>query len=210
MWEKTKGDGLTPPSNIGNLTGMAFTRFTQIRMFFLDALKDPNGDESDPWHPIQHFVNEFNANRADKIAASIYKTMDESMSPYRPRKTKTGNLPHLSYILRKPEPLGTEFKSVACAKTKIMLHLEIQKGKSVMASSAYQDELGATAACVLRMAVATKGCGRDECDRKRDIYITDSWFSSVNSTEQLHKHGMDMIGSCKTAHKFSPTKVIKC
>lgn len=204
LWEKIKGDGLTPPPDIGNLTGMALTLFSQIWKFFLEGLKNPNCDEDDPWHPIQHFVDEFNANRPRTIAASIYKTMDESMSTYRPQKTKTGNLPHLSYIFRKPEPLGTEFKSVACAKTKIMLRLEIQKGK---AESKYQREFGATAACVLRMALATKGCGQEDGERKRDIFIADSWFASVNSTEQLQKRGMDFINNCKTAHKFSPTKV---
>lgn len=76
-----------------------------------------------------------------------------------------------------------------------------------MAQCKYQRELGATAACVLHMGFATKGCGQEESERKQDIFVADSWFASVNSTEQLRKHGMDLIGNCKTEHKFSPTRV---
>ena len=35
------------------------------------------------------------------------------MSAFRPQTRKTGNLPHLSFIMRKPEDLGTEFKVTA-------------------------------------------------------------------------------------------------
>jgi hypothetical protein len=51
------------------------------------------------------------------IAASLFKLLDESMSAWCPRKTKTGGLPNISFILRKPEPLGKEFKSMACLET---------------------------------------------------------------------------------------------
>ena len=62
-------------------------------------------------------VDGFNTNRHDWVAASGRKVLDESMSAWRPQTTKTGGLPHLSFILRKPEPLGTEFKTIACAVT---------------------------------------------------------------------------------------------
>eukprot|EP00957_Ditylum_brightwellii_P075139 5710163-Ditylum_brightwellii.AAC.1 len=44
------------------------------------------------------------------VATSIWKTLDESMSVWRPQTTKTRHLPNISFIERKPEPLGTEFK----------------------------------------------------------------------------------------------------
>ena len=40
------------------------------------------------------------------IAASYLKVEDESMGEIHFRTTVKGDLPHLSYILRKPEPLG--------------------------------------------------------------------------------------------------------
>ena len=207
MFEK-KSSGITQAPNIGEKVGLALTRFNQIRWFFVEALKDPLGKEDeDSWSKIQHFLEDFNANRTRTVAASIYKTFDESMSAFRPQTSKTGNLPHLSSIPRKPESLGTELKCTSCAKTKIMLHLEIQKGKQTMARSTFQSELGATSACTLRMALTSRGCGWPEGDHKSDIFIGDSWFGSVNSAEQLWLQGLNFIGKVKNAHKFCPMKV---
>ena len=62
-----------------------------------------------------------------------------------------GNLPHLSYIFRKPEPLGIEFKTVACSVTWALLFIEVQRGKEGMKESHYQQEFGATVECTNRM-----------------------------------------------------------
>ena len=74
------------------------------------------------------------------------------MSAWRPRKTKTGGLPNLTFIKQKPEPLGSEFKAASCTKSKVMLNLELQRGKEGMSNIRYQRQLGATAACTLRLA----------------------------------------------------------
>ena len=47
------------------------------------------------------------------IATSYLKVGDESMSAIQFCTTLKGNLPHLSYIFRNKEPLGTEFNKVA-------------------------------------------------------------------------------------------------
>ena len=77
------------------------------------------------------------------------------MSAYAPQATKTGNLPHLSCILCKPEPLGTEFKVVADSVTGMLLYLEIQEGKQQMAKAKYADEKKASTACCLRLSEET-------------------------------------------------------
>ena len=51
-------------------------------------------------------------------------------------------------------------KNVACSRLGTMLHLEIQKGKEAMKKLTFQSELGGTAACMKRLAIATKGCGQ--------------------------------------------------
>ena len=57
-------------------------------------------------------------NDACKNIAAIYlKVGDESMSEIRFWTTAKGNLPHFTYILRKPDPLWAEFKTVACSVT---------------------------------------------------------------------------------------------
>jgi hypothetical protein len=65
-------------------------------------------------------------------------------------------LPHLSFIKRKPRPLGTEFKAAACGESRLMLHLEIQEGKGPMSKKPLvgASELGSNAACAMRIAMA--------------------------------------------------------
>ena len=82
--------------------------------------------------------------------------MDESMSAYRPQTTKTGNLPHLSMVERKPEDLGTELKVTADTATGMCLYLEIQKGKVAMQDVEFTNEFKATTACCVRQGKATR------------------------------------------------------
>jgi hypothetical protein len=135
LWEKAshrEGRGMTKPINYGpDGEGiMAHYRFKEVKAAFpwsfQDKSKEPRLDEGgsevveegkDSWHIIMGMVDGYNKNRHDWVAASIGKVLDESMSAYRPRTSKTGGLPHLSFILRKPEPLGTELKTIACAET---------------------------------------------------------------------------------------------
>ena len=63
------------------------------------------------------------------IVASFLKVGDESMSAIRFRLTAKGNLPHLSYIFRKPDPPGTNLNTVACYVTWALLFIEVQRVK---------------------------------------------------------------------------------
>jgi hypothetical protein len=93
--------------------------FEDIKTYFPMALADfdkrnhlhPNHD---PWYMISTLIDEFKM-----VAASIVKLLDELMSAWHPRKNKTGGLPNILFILQKPEPLGTEFKCMACSETGI-------------------------------------------------------------------------------------------
>ena len=71
-------------------------------------------------------------------------------------------------------------KNVACSRLGTMLHLEIQKVKEAMNKSTFQSELGGTAACMKRLAIAAKGCGQLTSN---DTYFSDSWFSYVKTAE---------------------------
>jgi hypothetical protein len=96
---------------------MAEYRFKQIKSCFPFAFQDKTKEAEDPWSMILLMVDGYNKNRHEWVAASARKVLDESMSAYRPQTSGTGGLPHLSFILRKREPLGTEFKSIACGVT---------------------------------------------------------------------------------------------
>ena len=62
------------------------------------------------------FIYGFNE-ACENIAASYLKVGDDSMSAIRFWTTAKWDLPHLSYIFRNPEPLGTDFNTVACYVT---------------------------------------------------------------------------------------------
>ena len=72
------------------------------------------------------------------------------MSPWQPRQTKTGGLPHLSFIARKPTPHGTEFKSSTAAGCGLLLGLEIMEGKEQMKSRPHADSIVKAGAAFLQ------------------------------------------------------------
>jgi hypothetical protein len=82
--------------------------------------------DGDPWWQFATPIDGLNDVRLNKISNSLWDILDESMSSYHPRTTATGSLPNISFILRKPEPLGTEFKCAACPIIGIMKCLDIQ------------------------------------------------------------------------------------
>ena len=89
-------------------------------------------------------------------------------------------------------------KNAACLMLGAMLHLEIQKGKEAMNMSKFQKYLGVTTACMKRLDITNKGCGQLTSN---DTYFSDSWFSSVKTTEEVMASGVEYCGTVKTIHK---------
>jgi hypothetical protein len=89
--------------------------FEDINTYFPSVFADLDKRNSalDPWCMLSNLIDEFNKNRSTVIAAPFIKVLDELMSAWHPRKNKTEGLPNISFILQKPEPLGTEFKCIA-------------------------------------------------------------------------------------------------
>jgi hypothetical protein len=96
--------------------------------------------------------DDFNQARRDRFARGRPITEDESMSGWCPQTTATGGLPNLSFIPRKPVPLGTEVKSACCATTGVMVYAELMKGKDAMKVADFAGEFGVNAAIALRVS----------------------------------------------------------
>ena len=79
------------------------------------------------------------------------------MSVIRFSTTAKGNLPHFSYIFRKMEPLGTEFKNIACYFTGDLIFIEIQREKEGTNNSKYHLQLRAKVSCTKIILEVTKG-----------------------------------------------------
>ena len=144
---------------------------------------------TDEWWRAKHLFDGFNT-PCKNIAASFLKVGGESMSAIRFRTTAKCNLPHLLYIFRKPEPLITEFKTIAFYVTGALLFIEVQRGKEGMKNSRYQKELGVTAACTKRMMKEARGIGqKSKKGGPKDCFLFDSWFSSKKAAEAAMELG---------------------
>eukprot|EP00873_Tetraselmis_striata_P023449 jgi/Tetstr1/443713/TSEL_031703.t1 len=126
-------------------------------------------------------VEGFNRNRTMMLVMGVWIAFDEAMSAYQPRSTKTGGLPNISFIKRKPKPLGTEGKTACDCATGVMIHFEIQEGRDAMRLKEHAPELGVAAACTLRMAE-----------------------HSAPAAVVVGKTGRHFIGWVKTSHSLYP------
>jgi hypothetical protein len=163
LWKPPKVHGILDHPNLSKI--LPFSRFRDIKACFTEAFtpyenfRVPDGEvwspiegktpAQDKWRRSQLMLNHFNSVIRSNFNLADCIVLNESMSPWKPRQSKTGNLPHMSFIMRKPKPLGTEFKSVARGLSGVLLHLETQRGKEGMKHSKYQQTLGETAACTV-------------------------------------------------------------
>jgi hypothetical protein len=185
--------------------GMTATRFQALNDCM--RLRPPAGvgaDNEDPWYEIRSFINAFNERRKKAVTPGQTLVVDESMSAFRARASgeySVNGMPHLVKIARKPEGVGAEFKSLADPYTGIILFLEIQEGKDAMRAKDWCRELGAGAACTMRMTRSWHGSGR--------TIIGDSWFGSFKCALALAGVGLFSIMMVKTAHRMFPLAFLK-
>ena len=106
MWDKEDPEGWDYKVDMSEY--ITNSRMKEMKKYMSYLFADNNRKESNPWWQFVGAVEAFNNNRKETVLPSFRKVFDELMSAYRPRTTKTGNLPHLSNIKRKPEPLGRE------------------------------------------------------------------------------------------------------
>jgi hypothetical protein len=167
------------------------------------------------------------------INASKVKVIDESMCAYRPRTTATGGLPNISFIKQKPEPLGelfvvyflvlpsllliillfyvffvsgTEFKVLAHPVTGCLMVLELQRGKAGMSTAQYQDSLGATAVCTVRLLETSI----PEDDDRIHTVQGDAWFGSVRAAAALGEKGHRVVLQVKNNKGLFPKRGFDC
>ena len=98
------------------ISGISRTRGKDFKKYWPQGFGLKADKATEEWWRGKLLIYGFNA-ACNNIAASFMKVGDESMSEIRFWTTTKGNLPHLSYILHKPEPLWTEFKKVAFSVT---------------------------------------------------------------------------------------------
>ncbi len=130
LWS-VKRKGMMPGPDFGlYLSG---DRFEKVLRFWAYG---PEGTEEKlpekPWEQVDYWVRAFNRNRKEGLVVGTDFTPDELMIAWQGKKGN-GGIPHLSFVERKPMPLGTVAKVVCEGSMGICVYIELQKGKIVMA-----------------------------------------------------------------------------
>ena len=112
-------------------------RFKELKLLVPKTMEDATARATDDWWRVRKMTDNYSKHVKKLMYVSSVVTLDESMSSFIPRTTKTGNLPNLSYIEQKPEPLGTEFKIAMDALIGKCLWQEIQEGQFLLFVLAY-------------------------------------------------------------------------
>ncbi len=222
LWATTKPDGSCSGIPEFFREMMPLDRFQVIKKRCLYAFAGE--DEDDPWNPIRGLINDFNKNRLDSLLASCIVVLDESMSPFCPQTTKNGiglgmEIPHLSFVPRKPKPLGHELKNSACSHTCIMMHIELQEGAKLMATKKYVRRLGKAPAKVMRMVTGALGIDEpdtDDSDKSSKVHknrkhvkviLGDADFGSIRAAVAVKKEtGREVIFVIKNQATGFPKK----
>ena len=200
-----KRKGIVPPLGMGDF-GMGSKRFELLRKLFGQAYdtEEEGMDPTDPYRYARFWVDEYNEHMNDTIVPSWMLAPDESMSQYKPSQTGVSNgqkvsdadnIPSLDFLPRKPEPLGKELKTLCDGDSGIFLAVEIQEGKERHCHQEWYDEWGHTTAQCLRLV---KPWLKDDKER---VFVADSWFSGVRTSEALwtlSSGKMFSIGDVKT------------
>jgi hypothetical protein len=105
-------------------------------------------------------------------------------------------LPHMTMIMRKPQGIGCEIKSVADGESGILLHLEFMEGKAAQAVKKYTEDFPSSIALTLRCVEYYFGSGK--------TLHADSAFSSVSTAAALLQRGLHFMGAVKTARSKFP------
>ena len=107
---------------------------------------------------------------------------------------------HLTYLSRKPKPLGWMLKTSCCAITGVYINAELTMKRQRMDLLPYVSELSATCACTPRLV--------EPWFHSRRIVVGDSWFGSVRTCLELMRKGLFSVFAIKTGHKNFPKQTL--
>lgn len=180
--------------------GISLRRFQNIIKYLgWYPVDDDSYDMEDPWYEVRHFVDQFNHKRATTFMPGWVLCVDESTIKWRGLKdfeSKKG-CPQVTNIIRKPEAVCIEVRDVACAKSGVIVRLEIMEGKVRMKFKKFSSpNLTAGTAQVLRLTEPWHGMGF--------LVVGDSAFASVQTAIELLRRGIFFEGLVKTAHRQYP------
>lgn len=105
---------------------------------------------------------------------------------------------HITYLPRKPTPLGIQLKTCVDATSGVCVNMELCESKEDMKEKKWFDEYGATTSCTLRLT--------EQYHHQNREVIGDSWFGSVRTAEALLARGLHSVLNVKMGHSGFPKK----
>jgi len=149
------------------------------------------------WDLVRPLVEGFNRVRKNNVVPGRALVVDECMSAYRGlngKYMKHGN-PSEIKIARKPEGVGTEFKSLADGQSGVLLRLDAREELHVQRAKKYE-HLGSGTGAPLRLVEDFFGTARS--------LTGDSAFSSYKLVDQLRRNGLFYNGIVKQCSSKYP------
>ena len=221
MWQSKRSEGLSGDEKHFDASKyMSLKRFKEMKTAIPHMYADETRKQEDPWWQVILAIEQFNENRSRTVASSNVNVMDESMSAFKPQTTATGNLPHLSFVKRKPEPLGTEFKDNLDQTTEIMKMLRLCRKRTDTTDVLEYRHMTTKKTAQVSLDIMKKSMHKPEHDlpndpnvnpnATKDIFLGDAWFASFDlaflAAKELKCH---FIGVIKTNSGRYPKKFLQ-
>lgn len=164
-----------------------------------------------PWDCFLPFVQAFNQKRRD-LLKTVYLLMDESMSAWRPKTSKTGGLPNITFEPRKPKPLGTMLKNGVEATTGIMVTQDIVEGADAQREKKYNGDVSSLPRkepIMAHVAETLRQC--ESASVAQGGWVGgDAWFGSIPCVVELkNKLGIFSTFIIKQNVQYCPLQVIQ-
>ena len=212
LWKQGPSEGFEPHANFGQFIPINYFECFAAGFPYLwcDEKYWYTDPKSLPWEVILPFFDDYNTKR-NTLLAVVYLVLDESMSGWRPKTSKTGGLPNISYEPRKPVELGTMARDAAECTSGVMAFLDIvqdivnQRRKKYTGDPSHMPKGENVYVHVAETLRQAEGAGL----KKGGWLCGDAWFGSIPcSVELMRRLGVHSTFVIKQNTQYYPMEVL--
>ena len=141
LWKQGRSSGFKPFPNYGQYIPANYFKAFMSGFPFLWADRKYwyRAKDDIPWDMFLPFVHHYNESRRQLLKVT-YLMLDESMSAWCPKTTKTGGLPNITFEPRKPVELGTMIRNGVDCISGIFVHHDVVQEAAAQSDKKYVGE----------------------------------------------------------------------